>query len=288
MKDLKISVIMPSFNQVAYIDEAIRSVLSQDYPNKELIIIDGGSTDGSVEIIKKYSEQLAYWVSEPDSGQSNAINKGFEKATGHLLTWSNSDDILLPGTLSSVANKAISIPDPMQRWIIGGCLWLDKNGSILRCTKARNWKKFMTKRGLVSVYSPSSFFSAELIDELGHLDETLHYAMDSELWLRFAKNGVQYTTSANYFWGLRLHEQAKVSGHLFKDKDDDKQKVVTKKREAEALEIQKRHEISDFDIKVSDTMHKLSSIISVAFWEGRIHTAYYQNQQWQKSLKLFS
>lgn len=159
---MKISIIMPSFNQAAYIDEAINSVLSQDYPDKELIVIDGGSTDGSVEVIQKYSQQLAYWVSEPDTGQSDAINKGFRKATGQLLTWSNSDDILLPGTLSLVSKVAQSIPDPRNRWIVGGCFWLSPEGKILRCTRARPWRKTAAKYGLVSVYSPSSFFLRKL------------------------------------------------------------------------------------------------------------------------------
>jgi glycosyltransferase involved in cell wall biosynthesis len=284
MQDLKISIIMPSFNQAAYIDEAINSVLSQDYPNKELIVIDGGSTDGSVEVIQHYSEQLAYWVSEPDSGQSNAINKGFAQATGHLLTWSNSDDILLPGTLSLVAQAAAAISDARQRWIAGGCFWLNPQGNILRCTHARPWRQTVAQSGMVPVYSPSSFFSREMLDEVGVLDENLHYAMDSELWLRFAQHGMRYTASKGHFWGLRLHPNAKVSGHMFDGETARKHNPVLKKRQLEAEKIRLRYGITEADTKSSQLLSKLISVLSAEFWVDKANTLKYQGQPWQQCI----
>jgi glycosyltransferase involved in cell wall biosynthesis len=288
MDNLKISIIMPSFNQAAYIDEAITSILSQDYQHKELIIIDGGSTDGSVEIIQKYSPYLAYWVSEPDAGQSSAINKGFEKATGQLLTWSNSDDILLPGVLSMVSMKAESISDSRQRWITGGCFWLNPEGLILRCSHARAWNENITKHGLVPVYSPSSFFSKDIIDEVGALDENLHYAMDTELWLRFAKQGIKYTASDGYFWGLRLHPNAKVSGHLFDNDQEKKNNPVLEKRRLEAEKINKNYGVSSTSIKAATLLHKLLSVTSLDFWKDKLRTSQFQNKPWHQCISAIS
>src|SRR5258707_6129118 len=107
----RISVVTPSFNQGAYLERTICSVLDQKYPNLEYLVIDGGSTDESVEIIKRYERHLTYWVSEPDTGQSNAINKGFARTTGTILAWLNSDDRYLPETLGAVAAAAAAHPD---------------------------------------------------------------------------------------------------------------------------------------------------------------------------------
>lgn len=285
MENLKISIIMPSFNQASYIEEAINSILSQDYSNKELIIIDGGSTDGSVEIIRKYSQHLAYWVSEPDTGQSNAINKGFAKATGQLLTWSNSDDILAPGTLRVVAMKAAGISDPRQRWITGGCFWMSSEGLILRCSHARPWHNTLTKYGLVSVYSPSSFFSREIIEELGYLDESFHYAMDSEFWLRLSKHGIRYTASQGYFWGLRLHPNAKVSGHLFDDQAKKEDNPVLKKQKLEAERIRTRHDVSQTHIKLATLLHKLLSAQSLDYWKDLFNTWQHRGKPWHQCIR---
>jgi glycosyltransferase involved in cell wall biosynthesis len=283
MESLKISIIMPSFNQASYIEEAINSILAQDYSNKELIIVDGGSTDESVEIIQKYSQHLAYWVSEPDSGQSNAINKGFTKATGQLLTWSNSDDILAPGTLRLAAMKAAAISDPRQRWITGGCFWMSSEGLILRCSQARPWHETIAKLGLVSVYSPSSFFSREILDEVGCINENLHYAMDSEFWLRLAKHGIKYTASKGYFWGLRLHPNAKVSGHLFENGNDNNS--VLKKRKLEAEQIRTHYCVSNTTMQTAIVLHKLFSAKSLNFWKDQFNTLRYRDKPWEQCIR---
>jgi glycosyltransferase involved in cell wall biosynthesis len=288
MENLKISIIMPSFNQVDYIEEAIVSILSQNYHNKELIIIDGGSTDGSIEIIQKYSHQLTYWVSESDSGQSNAINKGFAKATGDLLTWSNSDDILLPGAIQSVARIASSIPNPLERWITGGCYWLNADGTLIKFTHARSWSNLLTKYGLISIYAPSSFFSREIIDKVGYLDESFHYCMDTDLWQRFASSEISYTASRAYFWGLRLHANAKVSGRVFNQQPGIEPNPGMEKYKTELERIQGKYDISIADINHAAKLHRLSSIFLPNFWVDKFRTLRYRNKTWAECISKIS
>ena len=130
----KISIVTPSFNQAQYLEETIRSVLLQGYPNLEYIIIDGGSTDGSVEIIKKYEPWLTYWVSEPDSGQSHAINKGFRKSTGEIMAWINSDDYYEGDAFSTIAETFIMTTNTL--WVAGKCEFIDIDGQ-----KSNGWGK---------------------------------------------------------------------------------------------------------------------------------------------------
>jgi len=182
----KISIVTPSYNQGRFIEETIRSVLLQGYPNLEYIVIDGGSTDSSVEIIKKYEEWLTYWVSEPDRGQSEAINKGFGKASGEIYTWLNSDDYLLGNALESIA-KAYQASPGAGAWC-GGCLLVDAKGKKLRV----HWPNRGDADGIADwshnyFVQPACFFSEKGWQECGPLDEGLHFAMDFDLWLKMAK-----------------------------------------------------------------------------------------------------
>lgn len=177
----KVSIVTPSFNQAAYLEETIRSVLDQDYPNLEYIIIDGNSTDGSQDIIRKYEARLAYWVSEPDSGQSEAINKGFARAIGDILTWVCSDDTLLPGAVSTVVSLFARYPDA---GLIYGDAWnTDPAGRRLGLRRGVPFSvRAMTVDNLVP--QPAGFFTRAAWERFGPLNEKLHYAMDRQLWLR--------------------------------------------------------------------------------------------------------
>lgn len=183
----KISIVTPSFNQGRFIEETIRSVLLQGYPNLEYIIIDGGSTDNSIEIIKKYEKWLAYWVSEPDRGQSHAINKGFEKATGKIYAWLNSDDYFLKDALRNIAMAYHTSPKA-GAWC-GGCLLVNAEGNTLRIHRPNrvdvegiaDWSKNYFAQ-------PSCPFSEEAWRAFGPLEEELHYEMDFALWLKIAKD----------------------------------------------------------------------------------------------------
>jgi len=182
----KISVVTPSYNQGEFIEMTIRSVLLQGYPNLEYLVMDGGSTDNSVKIIRKYEQWLACWVSEPDRGQSHAINKGFEKASGTIYTWLNSDDYLLKDALKNVgmAYKA----SPASGGWFGRCLQVSVSGKTLLAVRPNRLDaEGLAAWGDNAVTQPSCFFSRVAWQNCGPLDENLHYAMDMDLWIKIAK-----------------------------------------------------------------------------------------------------
>ncbi|HAE42188.1 MAG TPA: glycosyltransferase [Clostridiales bacterium] len=183
----RISIVTPSYNQADFLEETIRSVLLQDYPNLEYFIMDGGSTDGSLEIIKKYAPWLSNWESEKDKGQSQAINKGWRHCSGDIFCWLNSDDYLMPNTLFRVAEVFRSYPD--AGFIHGKAEIIDysdqRSGSYLG-------KEFDLAASLIQsknpVAQPTTFISKNALLEVGMLDETLHMSMDWDLWIRLAAN----------------------------------------------------------------------------------------------------
>jgi glycosyltransferase involved in cell wall biosynthesis len=183
----KISVITPSYNQAHFIEETIRSVLGQNYPNLEYIIIDGRSTDHSVDIIRSYADHLHYWVSEPDKGQSDALNKGFAMASGDILTWLNSDDYYAPNTLFKIASCFL---DNRFDFIAGSSTMIDEQGAVIQ----KLFTPVVTPRSLMQYWKPhfcppqpSIFFSRNSFQMLGPIDSSLHYAMDFDLWMRAAR-----------------------------------------------------------------------------------------------------
>lgn len=183
----RITVVTPSYNQSQFIEEAIRSVLLQGYPNLEYIVIDGGSTDGSIEVIRKYEQYLAYWVSEKDQGQSSAINKGFAHSTGDILCWINSDDMLKPNALKVVAQSLKNRLEPA--WLVGACEFISSEGSHI----VNKYPGDITFESTLvwtknSFPQPAVFWNRAMWEATGgRLDENLHYAMDFNLWLSMAK-----------------------------------------------------------------------------------------------------
>jgi glycosyltransferase involved in cell wall biosynthesis len=183
-----ISVVTPSFNQGQFLEQTIRSVLLQGYPNLEYIVIDGGSTDESVAIIKKYEHTLTYWVSEPDRGQSHAINKGFERASGEIMCWLNSDDYYLPGTLRAVGENLVSGSGTFA--VVGHCVQVFTDGRAAHRGVGRFesldrllqfWKGYQ-------MHQPSIFWRREVFEKVGFLDESQHYIMDFDYWVRMARH----------------------------------------------------------------------------------------------------
>lgn len=180
----RITIVTPSLNQAAYLENAIISVLSQDYPNLEYIVIDGGSSDGSVEIIKKYAGRLAFWCSESDRGQSHAINKGFAKATGDILAWLNSDDYYQPHTLHTVAKSFRDAPDTVM--VYGDYYVLYPDGrAVLKPKIAFDWN--ICLYCYLMIPQASAFWRRDAYEAVGGLREDLHYIMDYDLFLKLAR-----------------------------------------------------------------------------------------------------
>lgn len=213
----KISIVTPSFNQGCFLEETILSVLNQGYPNLEYIVIDGGSTDESVDILNKYGSRLAFWTSEKDRGQCHAINKGLARATGEILTWLNSDDRLAPGALAAAAlafhtSDADLVSGLCQLLqhdrLIGTHLTSCADGplplnALLNQEQAWDFGQFF--------YQPEVFFKRELWERAGaQLDESLHFSMDYELWLRFAQAGARLKILGVPLAQYRIHEAQKT------------------------------------------------------------------------------
>jgi len=221
----KISIITPSYNQGGYIEECIRSVLLQDYPNLEYIIMDGGSTDGTREIIERYEPWIAHWESVPDRGQSHAINKGLQKATGDWIAWLNTDDAYLENALTTIASTIIQSSEPIS-WIVGTTIFTDPDlheitqfSPYLYTAPGRDvnykpmgWIDFVcTKRSGIALPQPSSFWRRDAVIQAGSINETLRYAMDHELYGRLAYHGFRPTLIQQALTCFRMHHEQKTA-----------------------------------------------------------------------------
>lgn len=200
-----VSIVTPSYNQAAYLEQTLLSVLGQDYPNIEYAVIDGGSTDGSVEMIKKYADRLAYWVSEKDRGQSDAINKGFARASGEIIAWLNSDDYYLPGAVGAAVKIFQEHPEVVL--VYGDMLAVDKDG---RTFNALRYGSLRLEDLLCFqiIGQPSVFIRRAALQKTAGLDPSFHLLLDHLLWIQIAKQGkllhVDQTWSA-----ARYHAGAK-------------------------------------------------------------------------------
>jgi len=216
---IKISVITPSYNQGQFLEETIRSVLNQNYPNLEYIIIDGGSTDNSVEIIKKYEKNLSYWISENDKGQSHAFNKGFEKSSGEIIGWINSDDIYYPGAI----NEAVEIfsKHPEIDIIFSNYYFIDEIGEIIRMRKEipYDFNIYLWTKGCYHA-NVAGFFRRKCFEKFGVLREDLQFGMDYELYLRFGLNGCKFLHSKSFWGAYRFHGLSKSISSYEKQKED--------------------------------------------------------------------
>lgn len=182
----KVSIVMPSFNQGQFIERSLLSVINQGYPNLELIVIDGASSDATLSIIKKYKPYIAYWISEPDHGQSDALNKGFAHATGEILGWLNSDDLYMPGAIVHAVAALVKRPD--KAIVFGDWLAIDDEDNCLAHEYAFNMNINHTKYEGVSINAQAMFWRREVHERFGYFETTLYNTMDFQMVLAFGIN----------------------------------------------------------------------------------------------------
>jgi glycosyltransferase involved in cell wall biosynthesis len=202
-----VSIVTPSYNQARYLERTICSVLDQDYANIEYLVVDGGSRDGSLEIIQRYADRLAWWVSEKDRGQTDAINKGFARAKGEILAWLNSDDTY---EVNAVTEAVAFLQErPQVGLVYGDANFIDENGRIIGRFPAAQTDYKHLRRGYVHIPQQSAFWRADLWRKVGPLDPSFYFAMDYDLWIRLvAEAPLQYLPRV---WAnFRLHSQGKT------------------------------------------------------------------------------
>lgn len=245
----RITVITPSYNQGHFIEQTIRSVLSQNYPDLEYIVMDGGSSDNTLSVLRKYDGQLT-WISEKDRGQSHAINKGFAMATGEVMAFLNSDDLFLPGALLTVGWYFADHPE--AAWLTGRCRIIDQDNRVIRgaITRYKNfWLRLNSYQALQItnyVSQMATFWHREVIERVGGLDESLHYAMDYDFWLRMGRH-YRLNVIDDYLACFRIHASSKAGASANAQFDVD-------------LEIVQRHGQS----KLLYSLHRLHNAMIVA------------------------
>ncbi|MFA6565067.1 MAG: glycosyltransferase family 2 protein [Verrucomicrobiia bacterium] len=232
----RISVVMPSYNQGAFIEKAIRSVLMQDHANLELIVMDGGSTDDSVKVIRHYADRLAHWQSGRDTGQPQAINRGMEKATGDLVAWLNSDDFFMPGAFRLVAREYKR--SQSHQWIVGVTSFFDEQGRFLYewiPVSCRSLGETLSQSA--GTPQTSSFWGLDLWRDVGGLDENLHYCMDEDLFMKFYIAGARPRTLSEHLAVMVIQRDSKTSAHQSRFSRDFSRIVLRNRRHVPDSEI---------------------------------------------------
>ncbi len=207
-----VTIVTPSFNQGNYIEETIQSVITQDYPNIEYIIVDGGSTDNTISIIQNYEAFISKWISEKDNGQSDAINKGWRMANGKIVAWLNSDDLYVPGTIQNVVDALQANPDAGM--VYGNAFKIDINSNILGLHHSNHQRNYIKGDPIAhDIAQPTTFIRKNLLQQSGFLNTDLHYCMDYDLFFRISnKTNIIYVPQV--LAKMRLYQGTKSSQNL--------------------------------------------------------------------------
>lgn len=208
-----VSVVTPSYNQGPFIEETILSVKNQDYPNIEHIIIDGGSTDNTVEILKRYEGTYKMrWVSEPDEGQADAVSKGFAISSGNILAWINSDDIYTPG---AVAAAVACLCDGKADVVYGNMYLIDSSRCRVGERRLSPFAPFFSRAGILyggfGIYQPAAFWTRDLYLKVSGIDKSFQFCMDNDLFIRFVRAGARFKLLRRFLVNFRLHDNSKTS-----------------------------------------------------------------------------
>jgi glycosyltransferase involved in cell wall biosynthesis len=270
----RITVVTPSLNQGKFLEETILSVINQNYPNLEYFVVDGGSTDNSVDIIKKYEDRIDWWVSEKDEGQSDAINKGFQKANGDWLCWVNSDDILLPNALSRISETIKRKPN--ADIITGNIIYLDENDLIIRCVRVPKMSWWFYRRNVGYFCAPAIFFKKELYEKVGELDTNLHYSMDTDLWHKFRLAGARVYHIKEYLGAFRVHSSSKTGPRIKGE--------IKYFEHPETTLIRKRYlpSVSKNTVRLFRLLYKFYQIINLNYLNSYVDYRKWHNKKWQE------
>ena len=208
----KITIVTPSYNQAKFLEETIRSVISQRALVHEYFVLDGGSTDGSADIIRKYADRIDYWISEKDKGQPDAIHKGFSRATGDWLAWLNSDDVYLPGAIEKISRAIEAHPDwdALTAWHAR----IDAESRIVSVHRMPPESPRWARWGVTHVNQQTCFFKRSLYEKAGPIRQDLHCVLDTELWFRFFDAGAKWGVVNDYLAAFRMHGTAKGQAWL--------------------------------------------------------------------------
>lgn len=207
-----LSIVIANYNYGRFLEDAIKSVVEQDgFDRCELIVVDGGSTDNSVDIIKKYANKISWWVSQQDKGQSDAFNNGFAHARGKYLTWVNADDIMPNGCLKKIIREMERHPD--CEWFTGNFFRFTENGKVIEVAWGPHLlpKWLQTKGQPLAIYGPATFFTKELFDRVGGMKLYQNFMMDTDLWMRFIVNSVKQRRINCFCWAFRMHGESKTA-----------------------------------------------------------------------------
>jgi glycosyltransferase involved in cell wall biosynthesis len=224
---VRLSIITPSYNQASFLDETLRSIVAQRKWIHEFFVIDGGSTDGSVDIIRRHADDIDYWVSEKDRGQSDALAKGFSRATGDYLFWLNSDDVLLPGSLEKVV--AALETNPSWDALTGYHVRMDERSRVISAHRIPAEDPARARWGMHHVIQQTCFFRRSLYEQVGGLDLSLDCVMDTDLWCRMFNAGSRWGHVPHYLAGFRQHGEAKGSAVRWMEKYRAEEAMLRKK-----------------------------------------------------------
>lgn len=207
MNALKISIVVPSFQQRRYLEATLKSLVDQQYPDLEILVMDGGSDDGSIEIIHRFESHLAFWTSARDDGQTDALIRGFERATGEIFGWLCSDDLLLPDTLVQIGRFFQHHPEIDA--VYGDALWIDAAGRVLRPKKEMRFNRLALRYDHNFLPQPATFWRRRIYHQVGGLDRSFNLAMDGDLWSRIARAG-RFAHLPDYLACMRYYPQQKT------------------------------------------------------------------------------
>lgn len=271
----KITVVTPSYNQGQFLRDTIESVINQNYPNLEYFVIDGGSTDNSVDIIREYEDKIDWWVSEKDKGQSDALFKGFEHASGDLIGWLNSDDVYFPEALKRVGKAYVKNPE-VSIYAGGTARGAQNNGAISVCSLPSSPWTWFSHWGFMPFGQMGSFYSLNIYRKTGGINKNLFQIMDRDLWIRLLREHHKAVTVPGLIGFIRFHQGAKSSPAFPKHR---------KIRKQEISDFMERYNIPHFKYSQAKIFSKILRHLTGGYLKSWLFTIKYKNltmkQIWQ-------